>query len=231
MVLHAMPHATGSPKWREREFLLPSPTVISFVNYKGGVGKTTLAVETAVAVAAWDNVRVLLCDLDPQTNATFYLFNPDDWKKWAEDGETLLSLFDAEVSDRPLPDLGKLIHPWSYSSTSRATVSIDVLPSHIELMPMDLRLAVRYGAEGSDAVSILRTALATLGDRYEVVICDCPPNMGLVTQNALVASDKYVVVAMPEYLSTLGIETLCGAVETLSRRVSTAAAKSRFGWF
>jgi chromosome partitioning protein len=193
--------------------------VVSFINYKGGVGKTTLAVETAAALASWGGVHVLLCDLDPQTNATFYLMDPEQWADWAQRRGTLRDLFNPVVEGRGIPDVSPFLYTWRHGG-----VAIDLLPSHIDLMPIDIRLAAKFGPENVQAIDVLRTAFKALAGRYEVIICDCPPNLGLVTQNALVASDGYVIVTMPEYLSSLGIATITGAVLALGRRVHEAVA-------
>lgn len=74
--------------------------VFSFINYKGGVGKTTLAVEIAAALANSLNVKVLLVDVDPQTNATFYLMSEEQWDQRAQDGLTFREIFNNFLEDR-----------------------------------------------------------------------------------------------------------------------------------
>lgn len=205
---------------------MPRAPVVSFINYKGGVGKTTLAVEIAAGIAAWDDVRVLICDLDPQTNATFYLMDAEsEWAPWSERHGTLRNVFEAVLTDKPLPDVRDLIYTWRKDPEHKTTVNL--LPSHVGLMQIDIRLATKYGAMNVSAVDIVRRALEPLREEYEVIICDCPPNLGLVTQNALFASDSYVIVTMPEYLSSLGIRTITTAVDTLS--ASLAETLARFG--
>jgi len=200
--------------------------VISFINYKGGVGKTTLAVETAAAIAAWGNVKVLICDLDPQANATFYLMDPqEEWAPWSQKRGTLRDVFEAALRDEQIPDLSRYVYTWRKDPSRKTT--IDLLPSHIGLMPVDIQLATKYGATSINAVEIVSRALEQVRSTYELIICDCPPNLGLVTRNALFASDSYVIVAMPEYLSTLGIETIISAIGSWSQSIN--ATLSRYG--
>lgn len=190
-------------------------TIVSFINYKGGVGKTTLSVEMAASLAYHKNKRVLLADLDPQTNATFYLMTAESWEKWAQENGTLKNVFSAATSEPPQEfDLHNAIcrnlitHP-----RTGAAVHLDLLPSHLELMTADMDLAMRFGAKGFEGRRILRAAFDKVKDEYDYIICDCPPNLNLITQNAILASDAMMVVAMPEYLSTLGISEIENAVK------------------
>jgi chromosome partitioning protein len=185
-------------------------TVVSFINYKGGVGKTTLAVEISTSLAYHQKKRVLLVDLDPQTNATFYLVTVEKWKEWAGADEPPQEIDIHKVIHKDI-----LRHP-----RTNEIVPLHLLPSHIELMSTDMDLAMRYGAKGFEARRILRTAFERLKDEYDYIICDCPPNLNLITQNAILASDGITIVAMPEYLSTLGISEIEKAIKKLVEEVN-----------
>lgn len=187
-------------------------SAVSFINYKGGVGKTTLTVETAAGLAAWDKVRVLICDVDPQTNASIYLMDPEGWSDWADKHGTVRDIFRAAMSGHNDINLADRI----YHYESPEGIGIDLLPSHPELMRDEPQLATQFGAAGLQAATILRKALTQVKGQYDVILFDCPPNLGLVTQNALVASDAYVIAAMPEYLSTYGIKILHDYVSEMS---------------
>lgn len=82
-------------------------------------------------------------------------------------------------------------------------------------MTADMDLAMRFGARGFEGRKILKAAFDKVKDEYDYIICDCPPNLNLITQNAILASDAMIVVAMPEYLSTLGISEIEKAVSRL----------------
>lgn len=197
-------------------------TIVSFINYKGGVGKTTLSVEMATSLAYHKKRRVLLADLDPQTNATFYLMTAEAWEDWANKHGTLKNVFTAATSEPPqdfdLHDAIRskfLTHP-----RTGEIVSLDLLPSHLELMTADMDLAMRFGARGFEGRRILRVAFETIKDEYDYIICDCPPNLNLITQNAILASDALIIVAMPEYLCTLGISEIEKAVRRVVEDVN-----------
>ncbi|MCL1494075.1 MAG: AAA family ATPase [Pseudanabaena sp. Salubria-1] len=197
-------------------------TVVSFINYKGGVGKTTLAVEISASLAYHQKKRVLLVDLDPQTNATFYLVTVAKWKDWANEDKTLKSIFTAAMDEPPQEiDVHNVIHKdFLRHPRTHEIVSLHLLPSHIELMSTDMDLAMKFGARGFEARRILRTVFEKIKDDYDYIICDCPPNLNLITQNAILASNGITVVAMPEYLSTLGISEIEKAVKKLVGEVN-----------
>ena len=173
--------------------------IISFINYKGGVGKTTIAVETAATLADKHGFKVLVIDLDPQTNASFYLVTEDDWEKWAVSNGSLKDIFESAIGDRSF-DVANAIMENRFGC-------IDLLPSHLDLLPVDLELAAKWGAQSSEAKMIIKDRLGqVIDDRgYDFVVIDCPPNLNLLTQNALMLSDSYVVVCLPEYFSVRGI--------------------------
>ncbi|OQB75897.1 MAG: Sporulation initiation inhibitor protein Soj [Deltaproteobacteria bacterium ADurb.Bin135] len=178
-------------------------TVVSFINFKGGVGKTTLCVEIAASLAQKFNEKVLIVDLDPQTNATLSLMTEKDWEDHAAQNGTLRDFFEACYEGKEL-GLDSIIvkNPVKYHG---ALTNLDLVPSHIELFGMDLRLATKLGHENLKAKLFLKKALEPLQDKYTYIFVDCPPNLYLTTQNGLFASDHYLIVALAEYLSTLGI--------------------------
>ncbi|MBI3014253.1 MAG: AAA family ATPase [Candidatus Tectomicrobia bacterium] len=114
--------------------------IVSFINFKGGVGKTTTAVEIAVSLAAHHGKRVLLVDLDPQTNATFYLVREADWASWVQERGSLKDLFDAVLGgDRPCEIRNAIMQ--TVAAGGLAIPGLHLPPSHLELISVDLRLA------------------------------------------------------------------------------------------
>lgn len=186
---------------------------VSFINFKGGVGKTTLCVETAASLVKNQGAKVLLVDLDPQTNATFSLFDEQEWEAASHDKGTLKDFFSACCEEQEY-DLGKIVMPYTkYDNGNK----LHVLPSHLELFGMDLLLVQKFGAMDVKAKIFLRNALKALkrAGGYDFILIDCPPNLYLATQNGLFASDHYVVVAMAEYLSTIGLAHIQKEIDDL----------------
>ena len=179
--------------------------IISFINYKGGVGKTTMSVEIAATLAKEWGFRVLIVDLDPQTNASFYLMDENKWEEWVGARGSLKDIFEAAMGEREF-DCSSVIKK-VYDE-----LLLYLLPSHLDLLSIDLELAAKWGAQSSEAKVIIKDMLTPVVEKagYDFVIVDCPPNLNLVTQNALMFSDSYVVVCLPEYFSVRGI----GLIET-----------------
>ena len=155
--------------------------VISFANQKGGVAKTTTTLNLGVALAE-QNLRVLLCDLDPQGNLTMSQgLNPDTIER---------SMFDVLVHRVPIQEI---IHH----------TEVDLAVSSIDLAGAELALSSMIGRERA-----LEKAIAPVRDSYDYVLIDTPPSLGLLTINALVASNGVIVPVQCEYLSLRGLVQL-----------------------
>jgi chromosome partitioning protein len=201
---------------------------ISFINFKGGVGKSTVAVEIATSLARHFGKRVLLIDLDPQTNSTFYVMDYAEWERWTQTNGSLKTLFDAYLSGQgDRFDVSRVIKKdlLCHGGTPLAP-GFELLPSHLALVQIDIQLAARtaIGEAVFSNQSIIRQALQQIQHQYDYIIFDCPPNFNLVTQNGLFASDGYVIPAIPDYLSTLGINLIQGEVTRFSERIRHALA-------
>jgi len=155
--------------------------VISFANQKGGVAKTTTTLNLGVALAE-QNLRVLLCDLDPQGNLTMSQgLNPDTIER---------SMFDVLVHRLPIQEI---VHH----------TEVDLAVSSIDLAGAELALSSMIGRERA-----LEKALAPVRDTYDYILIDTPPSLGLLTINALVASNGVIVPVQCEYLSLRGLVQL-----------------------
>ncbi len=201
---------------------------VSFINFKGGVGKSTCAVEIAASLAKHYGKKVLLIDLDPQTNATFYLMDYSEWEEWQQTNGSLKTLFDAYLAGNGEGfDVSQVIKKnlLCHGGTSLVP-GLELLPSHLALVLIDIQLAAKttVGEAVFSSQAIIRQALQQVQDQYDYIIFDCPPNFNLVTQNGLFASDSYIIPAIPDYLSTLGINLIQGEVQRFSERIRSALA-------
>lgn len=198
--------------------------IVSVINYKGGVGKTTITANLASEMASRGK-RVLVIDLDPQTNLTFSYMKVEEWSKKYEKDRTIKYWFDSIIDGTvPIPSFDNLIVKKH---------GIDIICSHLGLIDVDIELAagLSAGTERQHRNNFLKTysyiknELATLCDNYDVVLFDCPPNFSIVTKNALIASDFYIVPAKMDYLSTLGINQLRNHVEHLVEQYNSYSDK------
>ena len=194
--------------------------VVAVMNYKGGVGKTTLTANLG-ALAASRGLRVLLIDLDPQTNLTFSFYSIDDWHAELRESRTIKRWYDAEMPGRDVSLAELVVTPERVNKALPNTGGrLDLISSHLGLIDIDLELAAMLGGattfDGSkrrflDLHGCLRRALEDdhFND-YDLVLIDCAPNFGLVTKTAIVASEHILVPAKADYLSTLGLDYLAG---------------------
>lgn len=191
--------------------------VISTINLKGGVGKTTITVALAEFLAQEENRKVLLIDLDPQTNATVSLIGDNEWKKKNEEGKTLYHLF-------PFGQYWKLpnIRDFIIKGVSTIAGGIDnlhLLPSSIDLIQLQDELPPfkQGGFYMDQVVSVLNNAILKHLDEYDIVLIDCPPNLSTLTLNGLYISDYYLIPVIPDILSTYGIPQILDRVKDFKK--------------
>lgn len=200
--------------------------VVSVINYKGGVGKTSLTANLG-AELAWRGKRVLLIDLDAQASLTFSFIKPDEWSSNYESGGTIKTWFDAYDSGSPANLTDLIETPARIAQKLGGRGALDVIFSHLGLINVDLELATKLGGANlaqakRNFISVhrrLADALQSLSDDdlYDVVLIDCPPNFNIVTKTAIIASNYILVPTRPDELSTLGISYLMRSINTLVR--------------
>lgn len=196
--------------------------VLSFINLKGGVGKTTTAVAVAEMLAQDERKHVLLIDLDPQTNATVTLISEEKWAEMDREGCTIAQLFDDRINPHIPPrfNIEKAIAR-RVSTINDGIARLDLLPSSIRLIDLQDRIPM-IAMAGNFTVSpleILRNALQPVIDRYDYVIIDCPPSLGTVTKNGLRISTGYVIPTIPDIVSTWGIYQIVENVERFAQDI------------
>ena len=195
--------------------------VVSVINYKGGVGKTTLTANLG-AYAASNGRRVLMIDLDPQASLTFSFLTPEYWGMKYSDNKTMKNYFEPVIKKYAgKPDLRNLILPINMGNIMNFDgMKFDIICSSLKLIDIDVKLSLLinvtypeiWASSFLSVCSYLHNSLSEIQDDYDLVLIDCPPNTNIVVKNALLASDYYIVPAKMDYLSTMGIQQLIDGV-------------------
>lgn len=209
--------------------------VTSVINYKGGVGKTSVTANLSAELAR-RGCKVLLLDMDPQASLTFSFIRPEDWERNYATGKTIKEWFDSMNKPAQIPISSLIITPpkvQSYIQPVKNGGRLDLVASHLGLINVDLELATELGGASLKQTKEnylkvhrrLAEGIKELGDlNYDLILIDCPPNFNICTKNAIVASDSILIPAKPDYLSTLGIDYLRNSVNDLISQYNEFAA-------
>ena len=175
--------------------------VIALTNQKGGVGKTTTAVNLGVCLSK-QGKKVLLVDADAQANLTMSLGypRPDDLPI------SLATIMQDIIDDKPFDVQKGILHH---------SEGVDLLPSNIELSGLEVRLINAISRE-----RVLTTCINEVKKNYDYVLIDCMPSLGMLTINALAAADCVVIPTQPHYLSAKGLELLLRSVSKVRRQIN-----------
>jgi chromosome partitioning protein len=167
----------------------PLAKIITIANQKGGVGKTTTAVNLAASLAAAER-KTLVVDLDPQANSSSGL--------GVRAGDLEDSIYQVLISNVPIKEVIR----------TTGMEYLDLVPSHVNLIGAELELVSILSRE-----TILTRALEGLEESYEYILIDCPPSLGLLTLNALTAADSVLVPLQCEYYALEGLTSLLATIK------------------
>ena len=169
--------------------------IIAIANQKGGVGKTTTAINLSASLGVLE-YKTLLIDADPQANATSGV---------GLDPKNTRNIYDCIINDIDPKDLIiKTNNP-----------NLDIIPSHIDLVGAELEMI-----NLPDREFMLKRALAKIKDKYEYIIIDCSPSLGLITVNALTASDSVIIPVQCEYYALEGLGKLLNTIKIVQGRLN-----------
>jgi chromosome partitioning protein len=171
--------------------------IISIANQKGGVGKTTTAVNLAAALGVLEQ-KTLIIDADPQANATSGVgFDPKNVKH---------SIYSALINGE---EINSII-------LETSNPNLNLLPAHIDLVGAEIEMINLPNRE-----YILKSALESVRDDYDYIIIDCSPSLGLITLNALTASDSVIIPVQCEYFALEGLGKLLNTIKIVQNRLNT----------
>ncbi len=166
--------------------------IISLINHKGGVGKTTSTLNLGKALSL-ESKRVLIVDIDPQANLS--------QATGIEEPET--NIYQAICGEAELPVI-------------KLSDYLDIVPADLDLSEAELRLQ-----SDVNGYFILRKILDKVAVNYDFILVDCPPSLGVLTLNSLIASDYVIVIVQSEYLAVKGLQTIFNLIEKLKENLNT----------
>ncbi|MBO4525494.1 MAG: ParA family protein [Bacteroidales bacterium] len=179
--------------------------IIAIANQKGGVGKTTTAINLAASLAVLDH-KVLVIDADPQANTTSGLnFSPDSDEK-----RTVYEVMEGKISAED-------------ALIQTEIANLHMIPSHINLVGVEIEML-----DVADRESVLRNALAPIRDNYDFILIDCSPSLGLVTVNCLTAADSVIIPVQPEFFALEGLGKLLQTIRLVQEGVNPALSIEGF---
>ena len=172
--------------------------VIAIANQKGGVGKTTTAINLAASLSVLEK-KVLIIDADPQANTTSGL-------NFAPDNDQQRTLYEVMIGKIDIAD----------ALIQTEIAGLHMIPSHINLVGLELEMV-----DADNREMLLKNALAPIRDNYDYIIIDCSPSLGLITVNTLTAADSVIIPVQPEFFALEGLGKLLQTIRLVQSGVNS----------
>ena len=203
-----------------------STKVLAFINFKGGVGKTACAVNIAATLAKLHEKKVLVVDLDPQSNSSLWLMRPDRWREHVAKGRrSTFEIFDDAIQGKERFDFGESVVRGVVTWTGFVELpKLHLLPGSVELLRIEDRI---HELRPPAVYRLLERALKEHLSAYDYVFFDCPPNLYTTTKNAIFLSDSCIVPYIPDYLSLSGFQVLAEYIAELRGRYTDSTGDRR----
>jgi chromosome partitioning protein len=183
------------------------PRIIAIANQKGGTGKTTTAINLVSGLARLSGQKVLLIDIDPHANTTAVFFGA----RYVASPNSGLTIYEVLMNRAEITRVVHQIELEANDYCGFPKASIDILPSHFNLASAELELVSIFQRENR-----LREALKPVKNTYHYMVIDCPPNLGLLTVNALMAATEVLIPVEPGYFPLLGLGLLNQTIQTVA---------------
>ena len=211
--------------------------VISIINYKGGVGKTTVTLQLGIGLATLHNKKVLMVDLDPQCSLSLSTVDEYYWADWLKRHGSIVGVLASFYANKK----AVINTDWiiqnalnrSWDSMPGSTPNLDLLPSHLDLPDYEMRLmSMRRGFFAFSSsfyirrYLLLREALTGLRQRYDYILFDCPPNIYLIARTAIIASDYFLVPTIPDFISCYGISFIIEHIRKMQKDMQKEGIKT-----
>lgn len=201
---------------------------ISVINFKGGVGKTTLAFNLAAGLARYHESRVLLVDMDHQSSLSIVCLGADDWKDVAEDDQTVTRVF-RNFLGVSLPGT-EIVHGVSFGEHQSYAELVKIVPANLDLDDTEIELTSSHQGNAIQSEWNKRTLICRwleeteLDSEYDYIVFDCAPATKIVSQNAIAASHGYIVPIVPEAVMERGAPHLRNMIQAgIDRKLQALA--------
>lgn len=199
---------------------------VSVINFKGGVGKTTLAFHLGTGLARFHDARVLLVDMDHQSSLSIICLGTKNWEKVSRSGKTSNKIF-SSFNKENLPG-SKIIHN---AQLSHNYAGVDIVPASLDLDDTEIELTASHQGNAIQSEWNKRTLICRwieetgVDDQYDYIVFDCAPATKIISQNAIAASHGYIVPVVPEAVMERGAPHLYGMIHSgIDKRLIALAA-------